>query len=51
MECNFDTEIVITGNIIGHSVRLLRNQLTTDYISLEKDLVASETKDLRQLDK
>lgn len=50
MECDFDTGTVITGNIVGHSVRLLRNQLTTDYISLEKNLVFNEINDLEPLD-
>ena len=45
-----DTETVITGNIVGHSVRLLRNQLTTDYISLEKNLVFNQMNDLEPLD-
>ncbi len=45
-----DTETVITGNIVGHSVRLLRNQLTTDYILLEKNLVSDEANDLSPLD-
>ena len=45
-----DIETVITGNYVGHSVRLLRNQLTTDYISLEKELLASQSIDSSLLD-
>lgn len=46
-----DIETVITGNIVGHSVRLLRNQLTTEYINLEKNLVSKEITDLSPLEK
>lgn len=44
-----DTETVITGNILGHSVRLIRNQLTTDFIEKEKALLIQNSKDLSEL--
>ncbi len=45
-----DIETVITGNILGHSVRLFRNQLTTDYIALEKDLLVNNGENLEPLE-
>lgn len=45
-----DTDTVITGNILGHAVRSLRNQMTTDYIELEKELIRSDSDDLSPLD-
>lgn len=45
-----DISTTVTGAITGHPVRVLRNQLTKDYLALEKELTGSDEPDLGQLE-
>lgn len=45
-----DISTTVTGSITGHPVRVLRNQLTKDYLALEKELTGSDDSDLSQLE-
>lgn len=45
-----DISTTVTGSITGHPVRVLRNQLTKDYLALEKELTGSDDPDLSQLE-
>ena len=41
-----DVSTVVTGEITGHPVRVLRNQLTKDYLAVQKSITSDETPDL-----
>lgn len=45
-----DIDTVVTGNITGHPVRVLRNKLTTEYMQIEKEESMKENPDLSRLD-
>lgn len=45
-----DISTTITGNITGHPIRVLRNNLTKDYLAVEKALTSQEDPDLTELD-
>lgn len=44
-----DIDTVVTGEVTGHPVRVLRNKLTREYLALEKQLTGQENPDLSQL--
>lgn len=46
-----DISTVVTGEITGHPVRVLRNQLTKDYLAVQKSITSDETPDLTELEK
>lgn len=46
-----DVSTVVTGEITGHPVRVLRNQLTKDYLAVQKAITSDETPDLTELEK
>lgn len=41
-----DIDTVVTGQITGHPVRVLRNKLTRKYLKVEKDITSDEKPDL-----
>lgn len=45
-----DIDTVVTGNISGHPVRVLRNKLTTEYMQIEKEESGKENPDLSRLE-
>lgn len=45
-----DIDTVVTGQITGHPVRVLRNPLTTQYLQAEKEETSKETPDILRLD-
>lgn len=45
-----DIDTVVTGQISGHPVRVLRNSLTTQYLQVEKEESSKENPDLAKLD-
>lgn len=45
-----DIDTVVTGQISGHPVRVLRNSLTTQYLQIEKEESSKENPDLAKLD-
>lgn len=45
-----DLDTVVTGTITGHPVRVLRNQLTQEYLALEKSISSDENPDLSLLE-
>lgn len=45
-----DIDTVITGQITGHPVRVLRNKLTRDYLQAEKEETSKENPDFARLE-
>lgn len=45
-----DIDTVVTGNITGHPVRVLRNKLTTEYLQIEKEESMKVDPDLSRLE-
>ncbi len=45
-----DIATVVTGSISGHPVRVLRNQLTKEFLRVEKEITSQEQPDLARLD-
>ena len=45
-----DLSTVITGEITGHPVRVLRNQLTKEYLSVQKSITSDEKPDFTVLE-
>ncbi|MDN6195217.1 MAG: enoyl-[acyl-carrier-protein] reductase FabK [Atopostipes suicloacalis] len=46
-----DISTVVTGEITGHPVRVLRNQLTKDYLAVQKSITSDEKPDFKELEK
>lgn len=46
-----DIATVVTGQITGHPVRVLRNQLTTDYLEIEKSQTSQANPDFTEMEK
>lgn len=46
-----DIDTVVTGQITGHPVRVLRNKLTREYLQAEKEETSKETPDLDRLER
>ena len=44
-----DLSTVVTGEITGHPVRVLRNQLTKEYLSVQKSITSDENPDFTPL--
>ncbi|MFV0519246.1 MAG: nitronate monooxygenase, partial [Lachnospirales bacterium] len=45
-----DIDTVITGNITGHPVRVLKNALANEFLKIEKELYKEENPDLSKLE-
>ncbi len=45
-----DIDTVVTGQITGHPVRVLRNKLTRQYLKIEKDITSDEKPDFNRLE-
>lgn len=45
-----DIDTVITGQITGHPVRVLRNKLTRQYLKVEKEITSDENPDFDRLE-
>ncbi|MBG9982153.1 nitronate monooxygenase [Aerococcaceae bacterium DSM 111020] len=45
-----DIATVVTGSISGHPVRVLRNQLTKEFLRVEKEITSQDQPDLARLD-
>lgn len=45
-----DIDTVVTGQITGHPVRVLRNKLTRQYLKIEKDITSDEKPDFTRLE-
>lgn len=45
-----DIGTAVTGNITGHPVRVLRNNLTKEYLKIEKEITSQVTPDIARLD-
>ena len=45
-----DIDTVVTGQINGHPVRVLRNKLTTQYLQVEKEETSKENPDFEKLE-
>jgi len=45
-----DLSTTVTGEITGHPVRVLRNQLTREYLSIQKSITSDENPDLTALE-
>lgn len=45
-----DIDTVITGQITGHPVRVLRNKLTREYLKVEKEITSDEKPDFARLE-
>lgn len=45
-----DISTVVTGEITGHPVRVLRNQLTKKYLTLQKSITSDEKPDFAELE-
>ncbi|MBK0347594.1 enoyl-[acyl-carrier-protein] reductase FabK [Aerococcaceae bacterium zg-ZJ1578] len=45
-----DIDTVVTGQITGHPVRVLRNKLTNEYLAVEKAITSDETPDISRLE-
>lgn len=45
-----DIDTVITGQITGHPVRVLRNKLTREYLQVEKSITSDENPDFDRLE-
>lgn len=46
-----DISTVVTGEITGHPVRVLRNQLTKEYLSVQKSISSDEKPDFSELER
>lgn len=46
-----DIDTVVTGQITGHPVRVLRNKLTREYLKVEKEITSDEKPDFSRLEK
>ncbi len=46
-----DISTVVTGEITGHPVRVIRNQLTKDYLAVQKAITSDEEPDFTELDR
>lgn len=46
-----DIDTVVTGQITGHPVRVLRNRLTREYLQAEKEETSKEKPDLERLER
>jgi len=46
-----DISTVVTGEITGHPVRVLRNQLTKEYLAVQKAITSDENPDFSELDR
>lgn len=46
-----DVSTVVTGEITGHPVRVLRNQLTKDYLAVQKSISSDEDPDFSELER
>lgn len=46
-----DISTTVTGEITGHPVRVLRNQLTTKYLSVQKSITSDEEPDFSELER
>lgn len=45
-----DIDTVVTGQITGHPVRVLRNKLTKEYLQVEKEITSQDKPDLSRLE-
>lgn len=45
-----DLDTVVTGTITGHPVRVLRNQLTQDYLAIEREITSDPQPDFSRLE-
>lgn len=45
-----DLDTVVTGNITGHPVRVLKNQLANSFLAAEKEEIGKETPNLERFD-
>lgn len=45
-----DIDTVVTGQITGHPVRVLRNKLTREYLKVEKEITSDPKPDLQRLE-
>lgn len=45
-----DIDTVVTGQITGHPVRVLRNQLTTEYLKVEKEITSQPEPEFHRLE-
>lgn len=45
-----DIDTVVTGQITGHPVRVLRNKLTKEYLKVEKEITSDEKPDFSRLE-
>lgn len=45
-----DIDTVVTGQITGHPVRVLRNKLTRQYLKVEKEITSDENPDIMRLE-
>ncbi len=45
-----DLDTVVTGNITGHPVRVIKNQLANSFLAAEKEEMGKETPDLERFD-
>lgn len=45
-----DIDTVVTGQITGHPVRVLRNKLTKEYLKVEKEITSDEQPDFSRLE-
>lgn len=46
-----DLSTVVTGEITGHPVRVLRNQLTKEYLSVQKSITSDDKPDFTELER
>ena len=46
-----DISTTVTGEITGHPVRVLRNQLTKEYLAIQKSITSDEQPDFSELEK
>lgn len=46
-----DLSTVVTGEITGHPVRVLRNQLTKEYLAVQKSITSDEKPDFAELER
>lgn len=46
-----DLSTVVTGEITGHPVRVIRNQLTKEYLSVQKSITSDEKPDFSELER
>ena len=44
-----DISTVVTGEITGHPVRVIRNQLTKEYLAVQKSITSDENPDMSEL--